>query len=205
MISAEELLTGKARLVAHVTRFAGTPLHRTETVAEHSYMTAQYALFIGWHCISLGGSVDLGKLLSRALVHDLDEAVMVDLPRPIKYADPELLERWKAMCTGVVRGLGDTLGVPFNKEWSEAKDDSLEGHILILADLMTVTAYVIEELRFGNTYMIDVLVGNIGYLEKFLAGALTPHPPANELKDLARDALIIARAYLLGPAYASRR
>ena len=187
-IVMKELLTGTARLVAHVSRFAGTPTHRRESVAEHSYMTAQYALFIGWHCQQIGGAVDMAKLLSRALVHDLDEAVMVDLPRPIKYANPLLREQWTAMCHTAVKDIERALGVPFFQAWLEAKDDSLEGNILALADLISVTSYVIEELRFGNTFMQPVLSGNIKYLEMYLAS----NKVANELKALTRDALEIA-------------
>lgn len=191
MLNVTQLLAGKARLVAHVTRFAGTPVHRRETVAEHSYMTAQYTYFIGMHCLALGGAVDMGRLLSRAIVHDLDEAVMVDLPRPIKYADKQLLERWTQLCHSVINEMGADLGVDFFTTWLYAKDKSLEGAIVALADLISVTAYAIEEIRFGNTFMRDVLQGNIAYLEKFL----DMNPPA-ALRALTIDTIAIATDYL---------
>lgn len=194
-LNLREMLTGKARLVAHVTRFAGTPLHRLENVAEHSYMTAQYALFIGLHCQELGYEIDLGKLLSRALVHDLDEAVMVDLPRPVKHGDMELLARWNKLCHGVVRDMSNALGVPFFDLWAGAKDTTVEGKILALADLISVTSYIIEEIRFGNTFMHALLPGNIAYLRNFLNGGTLPAP----IHNLTLDAISIARSYVQEP------
>jgi 5'-deoxynucleotidase YfbR-like HD superfamily hydrolase len=192
MLNMNELLTGKARLVAHVTRFAGTPLHRAENVAEHSYMTAQYALFIGLECQRLGAAVDLGKLLSRALVHDLDEAIMVDLPRPIKYKDPVMLQRWNVMSLDAVLEVELAIGVQFAGSWKHAKDDSLEGKILALADFISVTSYVIEEILFGNSFMVPVLRGNIIYLEGF-----RDRPGIGaELKTMTDDAIIVAKFYL---------
>ena len=188
-LNIEELLTGTARRVAHVTRFAGTPLHRTESVAEHSYMTAQYALFIGWECQRLGGAVHMERLLARALVHDLDEAVMVDLPRPIKYADAALREAWQVMCHRAIKDMEKAIGLPFFHTWLDAKDDSLEGAILALADLIAVTSYVLEELAFGNTYMLDVLRGNIRYLETYRDKTHTP----NELRVMVIDVIRFAR------------
>jgi 5'-deoxynucleotidase YfbR-like HD superfamily hydrolase len=191
-LNMQEMLTGKARTVAHVTRFAGIPLHRTENVAEHSYMTAQYAMFIGLECIRLGGAVDMGKLLTRALVHDLDEAIMVDLPRPLKYRDPVLLARWQDMSREAVLQMEMALGVPFFVAWSRAKDHSLEGRILALADLISVTSYVIEELRFGNSFMLPVLKGNIDYLMEFYNKEGT-----TEIRGLTLAALNVAAAVYL--------
>lgn len=164
------LLTGEARLVAHVTRFSGTPLLRPENVAEHSYMTAQYAFFIA-RAIETDTlhptDVDLGQLLSRALVHDMDECLLGDLPRPVKYANTEVLRGWNAMAEQAVTQVGETLGVTFTQDWKFAKKpNSLEGDIMALADMISVTAYIIEELRLGNTYMRKLLAGNIGYLQE---------------------------------------
>jgi 5'-deoxynucleotidase YfbR-like HD superfamily hydrolase len=164
-------------------------------------MTAQYAFFIAREMEWLGSrKIDLGLLLSRALVHDMDEAVMVDLPRPIKYADPVLKERWTALCVDTIHELERLVGVPFYKEWLTAKDDKLEGQILALADLISVTSYVIEEIKFGNSYMLDVLRGNIRYLQEFCAKNL-----ANVLKDLAADAIWLAETYLPETSHATHR
>lgn len=191
MINMRELLTGKTRLVAHVSRFAGTPAHRRENVAEHSYMTAMIALFLGQHCLERGARVDIGKLLTRALVHDLDEAVMVDLPRPIKYADPVLKERWTSLCNEAVIQMGEAVGISFFTDWKNAKDDSLEGEILRLADLISVTAYLIEEARFGNTFMKSLLTGNLEYLTEFYRTARS-----SEIRELVLQAVTVMGPFL---------
>lgn len=190
-----ELLVGQTRSVIHVSRFAGTPVQRRESVAEHSYMTAQYALFIGTHCLALGAAVDLGKLLARALVHDLDEAIMVDLPRPIKYADPALRERWHVLCVRAIAEMEKDLGVPFYEHWKDAKDNSLEGAILALADLISVTSYCIEEIQFGNKHMEKVLRANLAYLRQYYNRAGL----ASELRAMVRQAYEVAEMFIHAP------
>jgi 5'-deoxynucleotidase YfbR-like HD superfamily hydrolase len=189
-LNLRELLTGKARLVAHVTRFAGTPVHRHETVAEHSFHTAFIALMLGKHCVEMGAAVDLGMLLERAIVHDIDEAIMVDLPRPVKYANPSFLQMWSGMCFEAVQGIESAIGVEFFQAWRNAKSPSLEGRILALADLISVTSYIIEELRFGNTFMQPLLAGNIAYLREFCA-----KEPSSEISALARDSIELALSF----------
>jgi 5'-deoxynucleotidase YfbR-like HD superfamily hydrolase len=193
VLNVRELLIGRARHLSYVTRFAGTPVLRPENVAEHSYMTAQYAFMIARHCEELGSrKVNMEKLLIRALVHDMDEAVMVDLPRPIKYADEELRKRWNALCHRVIQELQTALGIPFFAAWLEAKDETLEGEILRLADFMSVTAYVIEEIRRGNSFMQEVLKGNIEYLSEHLRRGDLP----TTLTQLTFDTRSIAQEYL---------
>lgn len=52
-----------------------------ESVAAHSYMVALTALWLADH---VGDEVDVEKVLRIALVHDLSEAVLGDIPRPVK-------------------------------------------------------------------------------------------------------------------------
>lgn len=183
------LLTGSVRRVSHTTRFSGTPTLRPESVAEHHYVTAQYAMLIGLEMIQLGGAVNMGKLLTRALVHDLDEALMPDLPRPVKYSDPELTTVWHKLAHNAVVKLEAELGVLISDYWYEAKERSLEGDILAVADMLSVIGYVIEEIRLGNSYMKEVLENSTKYIRDLLES----RPMSNELKSIIWDGLAVAR------------
>lgn len=183
-----ELLTGTTRNLAHVMRFAGFRIHRRESVAEHTCMTSMLAWFIAQQCMLLGSrDVDMGKLLGRALFHDFDEAIMVDLPRPVKYADERMRKQWHALCCRAVQKIGDDIGVSFFHTWLDAKDRSLEGEILALADLISVTSYLIEEIQMGNTIAVPMLTLNVTYLREHYNKT-----SYSELRALTMDAVRVA-------------
>lgn len=184
------LLTGSVRRVSHTTRFSGTPTLRPESVAEHHYITAQYALFMGRELNLRGQPVDMGVLLERALVHDLDEALMPDLPRPVKYSDPQLAEVWHRLAAQAVHRLGEELHDCFTHSWVHAKDRTLEGDILAAADMLAVVGYVIEEIRLGNSYMKEVLESSTGYIREFMQLRPDMNP---ELMTLVQAAYHVAR------------
>lgn len=65
--------------------FAG--IRQPESVAEHSYVTALLSMLLAevinadWAAEGLDGPLDMGKLLAIALLHDLAESVLTDLPK----------------------------------------------------------------------------------------------------------------------------
>lgn len=58
-----------------------------ESVAEHSYVTALLVLHMGntinqnWQSEDLSQPLDIGKAIQTALIHDLAESVLTDLPK----------------------------------------------------------------------------------------------------------------------------
>ncbi|HDN75543.1 MAG TPA: HD domain-containing protein, partial [Acidilobales archaeon] len=62
----------------------GIPPSQAETVAQHTFLVAFTSLMISRDVISKGLSVDLGKVLSMALVHDIPEAVEGDIVKWVK-------------------------------------------------------------------------------------------------------------------------
>ncbi len=192
-LNLKELLLDRARRVSHVDRYAGMPRIRKENVAEHMYYTTQYCYFIARHLeFDHQVEVNYGKLLSRAVVHDLDESVTGDITRAVKYRDPIMKKQWDSMSKEVITDLQSSIGVPFIHEWANAKDESIEGQILKVADLISVTAYAVEELRTGNTYFIDILNENTRWFDKLLnEGNLIPplFTIIEEVRNLAEECI----------------
>ncbi len=60
---------------------AGVNRTRPESVGEHSYGTALLSLLISKELIEDGWSVDLSEVASMALIHDLPEALISDIPQ----------------------------------------------------------------------------------------------------------------------------
>lgn len=188
MLSIAALLTGRMRRVIHTMRFSGLPRLRPETVAEHSYITTHYALCIALDMMQKNWDVDIGVLLARAIVHDVDEAITADLPRPIKYSSTSFYSEWLRLSTDAMGKLCHELGVDFTELWSQAKDNTLEGQILALADLMAVDGYLLEELELGNKFAVPVLENSLDFLNQF--AECTPYQP---LKDLAQECIHTVR------------
>jgi len=165
-MKVEKLLTGRALRVFHVTRFSSLPVHRKETVGEHLFLASWYALMIGREIdLDKAGELDFGLLLSRALVHDIEESVTGDIVRDVKHGgDGSLAKLLHTMGKQVVLDIEAELEIPVLDLWENSKDDSLEGRILALADLMTVAAYALEGLKSGNGFMMEVLERNRAWM-----------------------------------------
>lgn len=167
------LLTGVTRRAAHVYRYSSRPVHRKEGVAEHIFYASFYSLVIAKFLIQKGIFVDLGKVLERAVVHDLDEALTGDFLRPVKYGDPAIKEGLDRLSRRFLSEISAQFGVDLTNSWETAKDESLEGRILYLADLLCVVAYVHEEFLYGNRHLRVVFVEVRDYFLKISNGEVS--------------------------------
>ncbi|MCK5239996.1 MAG: HD domain-containing protein [Candidatus Thorarchaeota archaeon] len=61
---------------------AGVQLSRKESIAEHAWGTTFLSWLLSMHLISIGENVDIAKVLSMAMLHDLPESIISDIPRP---------------------------------------------------------------------------------------------------------------------------
>jgi 5'-deoxynucleotidase YfbR-like HD superfamily hydrolase len=140
------------RDLMHVRRFTTVRGFQDESVAEHSYYTALYAMIICDMEESAGRAVDKLEVLRRCLVHDLDESRVSDIPRPIKYANPEaqatITKISQQAYRELVSNLPENLHEDYFRLWS--KDSSYESMVEKAADLLEALAWAIEEQAMGN-------------------------------------------------------
>ncbi|OYT62283.1 MAG: phosphohydrolase [Thermofilum sp. ex4484_15] len=62
----------------------GVPLAICESVAEHTYETSIIAYFLSRYLMDNGVKVDIAKVLTLSLFHDISEAITGDIPRVAK-------------------------------------------------------------------------------------------------------------------------
>lgn len=148
-----------------VVRFSNQMRIRDESVAEHSYHTAMYAMILADLEISFGNKVDVEKLLRSCLIHDLEESMTGDILHGFKYSDPELLKNMKKMGAQfydrIIGNLPEHISEKYSDLWEEAKADNIEGKILEGADKLEALMYSIEEYSLGNRkfkLMIDDII-----------------------------------------------
>jgi len=118
-----------------------------ESVAEHSYRVALITLFLA---DELKAKVDVEKALKIALLHDVGEARITDIPKTAQY----YLDKGKAEKRAVMELL---LSSPRPREyftlWREYEEElSTEGRLVKFADRleMLIQAYEYEKVGFRN-------------------------------------------------------
>lgn len=169
-LNISELLSGSIHRMSHVYRYSSVPVIRRENVAEHSWYVAFYAFLIGQDLVQHGHVVDFGKMLSRALVHDLDESSTGDFLRHIKYGHPDLKRALDEVSISMIGRIESKLrsnGREIMVNWQSAKDDDLEGHVIQVVDLARVITYVWEEIKLGNTHVCAIMGECCDYLREF--------------------------------------
>lgn len=168
-----EMLGGNLSRVRNVIRFSNSTRIKDESVAEHSFFAAYYSLVLG-HVLQTCEDVtlDFGVLLSRALVHDLDESITGDFVRHFKYEDPELHERLDHASSCLMSCAFDStcydISNVLHELWKTAKTPStIEGDIMAFADFLSVLSYVMNEIDCGNRKLIMQLDDMYAYAKSF--------------------------------------
>lgn len=144
------------RTLAHVPRWAILRVNRRQSVAEHSYYVAVYALEIA-EAVNWKG--DFGRLASLALMHDAEEVVTSDIPSPVKKNMVDHSSGW------VHEKMRERMH-PSSVYWRYAANDE-EKAILKLADLVEGALYLADEKSQGN--------GNTEPMYNYIAELLRYH------------------------------
>lgn len=136
-----------------VKRFSRDHLVKDENVLEHIGLVVPFCAVIARRLeVDLELKVDMGKLLLGASFHDVEETLTGDVSRPTKYSSKSVhrgLNSYGAKAAGHVF---KTLGLPDDKDiWADAKDDTIEGAIIKMADYASVLVKVLAEvIYYGN-------------------------------------------------------
>ena len=178
----KELLDGDLTRVRNVVRFSNCNRIKNESVAEHSYFTAYFSLILGMALVvEEGVCVDMGELLSSAILHDIEECRSGDFVRSFKYTTVDMKRNIEDCATKYMQTAFNPL---FSKElsvlreeepshslnylWKNAKETySIERDIVAFADFLSMISYVINEINYGNTKICGQLEDMASYVESF--------------------------------------
>jgi len=203
MISLKELLVGSCTRLRAIQRFSTTLRVHDESVAEHSFFVAFYALHIARYCTSTYAEgdprhVSVESVLSRALCHDLDESYSGDFYRGYKYENEDLRELIEEVNLRYIREElapriypeasedSTRLRSLLTEDWRSAKEvDDFEGRIVAFADFLSVVSYIVQELRCGNREMLSHYFHLVSY------GALFEDPDYLFIRPLVKQTIRI--------------
>lgn len=127
-----------------VMRYSGTPLVTPDNLADHIFETILIALK---HKPDRISPVDV---FSKALIHDLDEIITGDVPRPLKYGLPGMKEFLEEQSHSKMASL---FSPTVYQIWRESKR-GISGKIVLLSDLVSVLVEQTEEILLGSKWII---------------------------------------------------
>ncbi|MDR2590589.1 MAG: 5'-deoxynucleotidase [Oscillospiraceae bacterium] len=125
-----------------------------ENIQEHSHMVAVIA-----HALAIikrdvfGENIDPGLAASIALYHDSSEIFTGDMPTPIKYYDPEIMEAYKKVENVASEKLLKALPIEFRESYATYIKPNKDDYVYSLvkaADTMGAYIKCIEEQKSGN-------------------------------------------------------
>lgn len=160
----------------HVTRYSGTNLIQPEKLESHILEMVGLAFDL----YSKHKDFDIDRCIRLIVIHDIDEAVTVDVPRPFKYFDPE----FRVMLNETVHKYLEHLGFDpeFLSEVKNAKNMGLEGKILTVLDLIQVKRKLSTEMSLGNSNLGKMMDEVDSYLSELENKSPEVSKYINELK-----------------------
>jgi len=139
-----------------IQRYSQLHLLKSESVMEH---TGFVCLFTYTLCEEINSAsapndkLDVGMALQKAIVHDIDEVITGDIPRPTKYYSDESVAVFKKIAEAGIDQIINELRINsrnMKTNWEQSKAGK-EGMIVALADLSSVIYKLWEEiLMLGN-------------------------------------------------------
>ena len=146
-----------------IERCSNTQHIKPYSVAQHSFYISLYGLIFA--CLENERKedvfYDLGLVVQKGIVHDLEECETGDILFPIHNDYPEFKEkldfiRRKCIDNEVFKELPFVSRTRLQYLWQSAKDNSPEGKMIACMDKFEILMYAIGELDIGNMSMIPI-------------------------------------------------
>lgn len=126
-------------------------------VSDHSFYVALYAMIfadIENKGRTFVDSYNIGLVIRKALLHDVEESETGDILYPVHNLNKEFKEKLdvvRSLCIEniVFEELGE-LKYLYIEEWKRSKDSSKEGHLVAMMDKFEILMFAIKELSMGN-------------------------------------------------------
>lgn len=154
-----------------VMRYSGLRQSEPESLSDHVVDVMMMSYIIGLKLRSMEVEVDVGTLLEKCLVHDIDEVLIGDIPRLTKYSSEGVYNGLSDLADEVAKDMSYDIdgGTRMYDAWKYSKDDSLEGYILKLVDMLSVVSKVVLEVdTLGNKKFMRVALEVSEYIKTLI-------------------------------------
>jgi 5'-deoxynucleotidase YfbR-like HD superfamily hydrolase len=125
-----------SKRLSSVKRFSQSHLAKPENVMEHTGEICFFSYCIGHaiNSITKDNTVDMGILMSKAVVHDIDECFTGDIAMPMKYASTQIRNSLAVVEEAYVKEISKDGLIELN-HWKDAKK-GVEGSIVAFCDVV---------------------------------------------------------------------
>jgi len=152
--------------LSSVSRYSRDHLLKPESVLEHTGFCLVYAALLADRLENKGMTVLRSVLFKNIAFHDIDEAILGDIPRTTKYFSEELRGAMKTVESETIHRLDKWLHSRIEAPWRAAKHGD-EGAILRVVDLAAVVyKNWTEVVLLRNRSFLRVCVETQRYLEE---------------------------------------
>jgi 5'-deoxynucleotidase YfbR-like HD superfamily hydrolase len=171
------MLFGDLTRLRSVIRYSSIFVYHKESVAEHTFFTALYALLI---CMdynnrhSVDKAIPIDEVLQKAIFHDIEECKTGDILRPFKHATPELkhmihnIASKELVRTIAELHLDNSVIEKISHFWENSKLER-SGMVVALADYLSVLMFMIREAKSRNPEIIAHVPTMNDYFKTFLS------------------------------------
>lgn len=152
--------------LSSVGRYSRDHMAKRENVLEHMGFVCLFALLLAKEACRNGHQkIDYEKLMASTVVHDIDEAVLGDIPRTTKYFSEGVRRELAKAESSTVEKLAELIGANILKDYTFAKIGR-EGEILKVSDIAAVVYKNHCEIELlGNRSFVRVAYETQKYLE----------------------------------------
>lgn len=197
-----ELINNPALNVDNTIRYSLMYQIKEESLSHHISEVCIMSYFTALRLNSYGEDLDIGLLLEKVILHDLDEVLTGDIPRSTKYYSKEGLNAMRGVADdAIVRLVSQLEGAEsIVDKWRQAKKGK-EGVVLELCDMLCVARKVVTEVKIlGNGYFLKVayeMIDNLKNLAKEDFGEFNLESRAY-IQELIHDAVEIMSTLISG-------
>ena len=141
--------------LSNVTRWCrDNPIDR-ESLLEHTGWVCTMSLHIATQLRQHGDFVDVGEMLSKAVLHDIEEGLTGDISGPSKHYSPQMSDEVREMESDAVVCWMGFLGIrdmQYHALWDNSKNDSnMAGAIVKISDYLAAVYKIwVECCMRGN-------------------------------------------------------
>jgi 5'-deoxynucleotidase YfbR-like HD superfamily hydrolase len=153
---------------SNVKRYSSRFMHTPESLMEHMGFTCLFCYVVARQLRDQKVHVVISDLMEKAVLHDVEEKLTGDIIRQTKHSSPQVRDGINEHSVRAVHRLEELFGFSFVSTWATAKDDSLEGRIVALADMAAVVSKCMVEVgMLGNQAFASVVRNTHAELRKW--------------------------------------